>query len=122
MKKVTLWLVLTACVAVTAAQTGQQDSDKEKATRQMCEAAAPKLRESGTNKVVLMMTVDSKGRVESFKTESPKGLRLEKIKEASTAIKAMQFHPAEKDGSPVAVQARITFDCPAPLPSASKEQ
>jgi hypothetical protein len=122
MKKVILWLLLTACVAVTAAQTAQQDSEAEKATREMCDAAALKLRESGTNKVVLMMTVDSKGRVESFKTESPKGLRLEKMKEVATAIKAMPFHPAEKDGSPVTVQARMTFDCPAQPPSASKNQ
>jgi TonB family protein len=122
MKKVILWLLLTSVVAVTAAQTGQQGSEAEKATREMCDAAAPKLRESGTNKVVLMMTIDNRGRVESFKTESPKGLRLEKMKEASTAIKAMQFHPAEKDGSPVAVQARITFDCPSQPPSASKNQ
>jgi len=121
MKKVILWLLLTACVAVTA-QTGQQDPAAEKATREMCDAAAPKLRESGTNKVVLIMTVDSKGRVESFKTESPKGLRLEKMKEVATAIKAVPFHPAEKDGSPVAVQARMIFDCPAQSSSVSKNQ
>lgn len=122
MKKISLWLLLTAGVAVTAAQTGQQDSETEKAIRAMCDATAPKLREFGANKVVLMVTVDSRGRVESFKTESHKGLRLEKMKEVATAIRAMPFHPAEKDGSPAAVQARIAFDCPAQPPSASNNQ
>jgi hypothetical protein len=93
-----VYLVLTASVVVTAAQTGQRESTTEKPTRAMCDAAAPKLHEAKTNKVVLMMTVDSKGRVESFKTESPKGLRLEKMKEAATAVKKIQFEPGKKDG------------------------
>jgi hypothetical protein len=120
MKKISLWLLLTAGVAVTAAQTGQQDSETEKATRAMCDDAAPKLREFGANKVVLMMTVDS--RDEWSHSRLSKGLRLEKMKEVATAIKAMPFHPAEKDGSPAAVQARIAFDCPAQPPSASNNQ
>ena len=77
----------------------------------MCDAAAPKLRESGTTKIALIMTIDDKGQVESFKTESPRGLRLEKVKEAASAIKAMHFKPATKAGSPVAVQIRAEFDC-----------
>jgi len=64
----------------------------------MCNAAASKLRESGTNKVVLTIAVDTGGRVGSFRTDSPKGLQLEKIKEAAAAIKALQFEPAKKDG------------------------
>lgn len=103
--------LLTACVAVTAAQTDQRPSTAEKPTRALCDAAESKLREAGTNKVVLMMTLDTKGRVESFKTESPRGLRLEKMKEAAAAVKKIQFEPAKKDGSPVAVKVRIEFDC-----------
>jgi TonB family protein len=122
MKKVTVWLLLTACAAVTGAQTGQRDSETGRAKRKMCDAAAPKLRESGTNIVVLMMTLDSRGRVESFKTESPRGLRLEKIKEVAATIKTMQFEPAKKDGSPVAVQIRIAFDCAAQPTGDSKNQ
>jgi TonB family protein len=114
MKKAALWFLLTACATLTAAQGGQRDSKTEKAKRAMCDAAAPKLHESGTNTVVLRMTVNSKGRVESFTTESPKGLRLEKMKEAATAIKAIEFTPATKDGSPVAVQIRTEFDCAVP--------
>ena len=57
------------------------------------------------------MRLDDSGRVQSFKTESPKGLRLEKIKEAASAIKSLQFKPAIKDGSPVAVQIGVEFDC-----------
>jgi hypothetical protein len=123
MKRATLWLLLAACANVTGAQTGKQESEADKATRAMCDAAAPKLRESGTNKVVLTMTLDDTGRVESFKTESPKGLRLEKMKDVAAAIKAMPFRPAtKKDGSPVAVQARIAFDCPTQPSSGSKNQ
>jgi hypothetical protein len=77
----------------------------------MCDAAAAKLRDAGTSKIVLMMTVDRKGQVESFRTESPKGLRLEKMKEASRAIKGIRFTPASKDGSPVAVLVSVEYDC-----------
>ena len=122
MKRITLWLLLAACANVSGAQTGKQESEADKATRAMCDAAAPKLRESGTNKVVLTMMLDDTGRVESFKTESPKGLRLEKMKDVAAAIKAMPFRPATKAGSPVAVQARIAFDCPTQPSSASKNQ
>jgi hypothetical protein len=111
MRKASLVLLLTAFVTATAAQIGQPDSDKAHPTRVMCDAAALKLEESGTTKIVLMMTLDRSGRVESFKTESPKGLRLEKMKEAAAAIKTIKFGPAAKDGAPVAVQVRIEFDC-----------
>ena len=39
----------------------------------VCDAATLRLRESGTSKIVLVMTIDGKGRVESFKTDSPEG-------------------------------------------------
>lgn len=78
----------------------------------MCKAAALKLREAGTDQVAMEMTIDAKGRVLSFKTESPKGLRLEKTKKAADEIKAMRFDPAEKDGNPVTVMIRATFQCP----------
>jgi uncharacterized protein YceK len=111
MRILAVWFLLTACATVTATQSGQPDYEREKATRVMCDAAAPKLHESGSNRIVLMMTLNNSGRVESFKTEFPKGLRLEKMKEAATAIKTIQFEPARKDGSTVAVQIRVTFEC-----------
>ena len=80
----------------------------------MCDAAASKLRETGTDRVVLTMTLDQKGHVESFKTESPRGLRLEKMKEAANAIKSLEFRPGTNDGSPVAVQIRAEFHCALP--------
>jgi hypothetical protein len=46
----------------------------------MCEAAASKLREAGTNQVVLAITISAQGHVLSFTTEAPRGLRLEKMK------------------------------------------
>jgi hypothetical protein len=111
MKGATVALLLIAFVIVGAAQSGQPDSDKAQPPRVMCDAAASKLQKSGTSKVVLMMTLDTQGRVESFKTESPKGLRLEKVKEAASAIRAIHFRPAAKDGSPVAVRILVEFDC-----------
>ena len=78
----------------------------------MCEAAASKLRASGTNHVVLTMTIDTHGSVVSFRTKAPKGLRLEKVKKAAAEIKAMQFDPATKDGRPVTVMIRAAFECP----------
>jgi hypothetical protein len=122
MKKITLELFVATCVIVTAAQTGRPESEADKATRAMCDAAIPKLRETGATKVVLMVTVDERGRVESFKTESPKGLRLEKMKDVAAAIKAIPFRPATKDGSPVAVEVRIGFDCSIQPNGASKSQ
>src|SRR5271169_4987454 len=111
MKRVAVCFLLTACVALATAQAVQRDSTAEKPTGAMCDAAAPKLHEAGTNKIVLMMTVDAKGRVKSFKTESPKGLRLEKMKEAAASVRKIQFAPAKKGGSPFPVEVLIEFDC-----------
>jgi hypothetical protein len=83
----------------------------------MCEAAASKLRDSGTNQVVLTMTVDAQGKVQSFKTEAPKGLRLEKVKKATTEIKAMRFDPALKNGKPVMAMISAAFECSDPDPA-----
>ncbi len=110
MKRAILLLLIFFATAA-AAQSKQGDSQNVQPTRAMCDAAASKLMEAGTTKIVLMMTVDGRGRVESFKTEYPRGLRLEKMKDAAAAIKKLQFGPATKDGSPVAVQIRIEFDC-----------
>ncbi len=87
----------------------------------MCDAAAPKLHESGTTEVVLIMTLDTQGKVESFSTDSPKGLRLEEMKEASAAIKAIQFEPARKDDRPVRSMVRVKFDCSVPTTDAPKK-
>jgi hypothetical protein len=84
-------LVLLVCSGGTyAQQRGQSDAKVVNPPQAMCRAAASKLLESGTNDVVLTITVDSRGKVESFLTDAPKGLRLEKIKEAATAIKALK--------------------------------
>lgn len=87
------------------------DSDHPKAGRAMCEAAAPQLHDSGTTKIVLFMELDQAGHLVHFRTESPKGLHLEKVKDAAADVKAMHFEPARKNGLPVAVQIRVTFDC-----------
>jgi len=120
MKTVAIWSVVMVCVAA-GLSTPQLDSPKEQPRKAVCEAAIPKLRESGTSKIALIMTIDANGRVESFNTESPKGLRLEKMREAATAIKAMRFEPATKDGSPVRVQIRTEFKCVDDLRSAQDE-
>ena len=122
MKNVTLPSLLLVCSMVAAAQqSGQQDSKKGIAPPAVCDAATPKLRETGTNEIVLTMVVDIRGRVESFKTESPKGLRLEKMKDAAAAVKAMQFKPVKKDGRPVTAIVRFEFDCSGPVTDASKK-
>jgi TonB family protein len=115
MKNVALLLLLFVCSRATHAEHGEKsDVKKVMPPQAMCNAAAPKLRGWGTNEVVLTMTVDTRGKVESFTTDSPKGLRLEKIKEAATAIKALQFQPAQKDGRAVRVMVRVEFDCQKP--------
>jgi hypothetical protein len=86
----------------------------------MCDAAQSRLREAGTNQVVLIAVADSGGSVESFKTESPNGFKLEKMKEAADAIKQMRFQPAKKDGHPVWVIIRLSFDCAHPETYESK--
>jgi hypothetical protein len=121
-KKTVSLLLLTGCVLGAAAQTVHNGAEMQSATAAMCEAAGAKLQEAGTNQIVLMMTLSSKGRVESFKTDSPKGLKLEKVKQVATRVKAIPFAPAKKDGSPVAVQLRIAFDCARQPSSASQNQ
>ncbi|HEY1263091.1 MAG TPA: hypothetical protein VGF06_06185, partial [Terriglobales bacterium] len=78
----------------------------------MCEAAAQKMRDAGTDQVILMITISAQGHVLSFKTETPKGLRLEKMKKPAHEIEAMRFDPATKDGKPVMVMIRAAFQCP----------
>jgi hypothetical protein len=104
-------LILTG---LSLAQGTPPDAQTLNATHIMCDAAAAKLRDAGTSKIVLVMTVDPKGQVESFRTDSPKGLRLEKMKEPSRAIKGIRFTPASKDGSPVAVLVSVEYDCASP--------
>jgi hypothetical protein len=86
-------------------------TDNKSGSQAMCEAAAQNLHDAQTNIIELAMTLDARGRVQSFTTVSPKGLRLEKMKKAADEIKAMQFEPATKDGHPVAVMIRATFKC-----------
>jgi hypothetical protein len=56
----------------------------------------------------------------AVETEYPKGLNLEKVKVAATAIKKIRFQPATKDGQPVRVKIRAIFDCSQPLSDTSK--
>lgn len=110
MKRAAWYLVLTTCAAVAFGQTGQQGSKTEPAPN-MCDAAEAKLQEANTHRVVLTLKLDNKGRVQSFETESPKGLQLEKMKEAAAEINKMRFAPAKQYGSPRAVKVRVEFDC-----------
>jgi hypothetical protein len=67
------------------------------------------------------MVADIRDRVESCKTASPEGLRLEKMKDAAAAIKAMQFNPATKDSQPIKAMIRLEFDCSGPATDAPKK-
>jgi len=95
------WAVLLTaiCLSEILAQQGGPTATPTSQTaasqRAICDAAGPKL-ESGANRVILDVSVDSKGRVKSFTTHSPKGLRLEKMSEAVEAVKAMQFKPTKR--------------------------
>lgn len=112
MNKVAPLLLAVAATISVSAQSGPLDFDPKHPPESVCRAAARNLQEARTSKLVLEVTLDATGRVQSFKTESPKGLRLEKMKEAATTIKSLQFKPAyKKDGSPVAVQIAAEFDC-----------
>ena len=105
------WYLLLATYAVVAfAQTGQQDS-KAEPTPNLCDAAAPKLREANTQRVVLMLTFDSKGRLKSFKTESPKGLQLEKTGDVATEIQKRASALAKQYGVSHPVRVQVDFDC-----------
>jgi Gram-negative bacterial TonB protein C-terminal len=125
MKITTLFLFLLLSSIVSAAQEGGQPDSKRDVvpTQSLCDAIARKLHDSGTNKAVVTMTLDTHGRVESFNTESPKGLRLEKMKEASAIIKSWQFGPATKNGRPVRVKIgmEIDFHCTEPATDTPKK-
>ena len=112
MTKTALALFLLVCgVAAFCEQSQQPGSHRAVPPKGVCEAASFKLHEAGTDKVALTMVVDASGKVQSFTTDSPKGLRLEKMKEPAAAIKAIHFKPARKDGRPTMVMIRIEFDC-----------
>ena len=96
-------------------QDQQPSSHRGTPPQGVCEAASSKLHEARTDKVALTMVVDASGKVQSFTTNSPKGLRLEKMKEPAAAIKGMHFDPAKKDGRPTMVAIRIEFDCSGSL-------
>lgn len=117
MTRKSIWVVLAACATAAYAQAGNQPPDN---VRLACKAAVPTLREVGTSKFVLMMTVDNTGRVLSFKTDSPNGLQLEKVKDVRDAVRQMRFEPAKKDGRPVAVRIKMPVDCAEDLTTPSK--
>ena len=111
MKSTALFLLLLTFSMATVGEENRKIDAEGHGTDAMCAAAAPKLREFETNEVVLIMIIDDQGKVQSFETESPKGLRLEKMKEAKAEIKAMRFEPAKLHGQPVKVRVRVGFDC-----------
>lgn len=102
MRTVTFILLLVCSVATTAQEHGQ--TEFRKTARMMCVAAGPKLRESGSNEIVLIMVVDAEGRVASFHSLSPEG--LETIKKAAVAMESVRFEPRKKD-----VLAEAIFGC-----------
>jgi hypothetical protein len=121
MKRAILLLLFWLCsMSGIAQQDGKLDIKNKMGPQAMCDAAAPRLRDTRTNQVVLIMTVDTQGKVQSFTTEAPKGLRLEKMKKAAAEIKAMHFEPAKKDGRPVMVMIRAAFECSVPATDAAK--
>jgi outer membrane biosynthesis protein TonB len=114
---VSLILLLGATLNATGQsnRSPAQRPDKMPGPAAMCDAARPKLRNSGTGEVALILAVNTSGKVESFRTESPKGLRLERSKDVTAVIKALTFEPAKKDGQPVRVMVRVAFDCSLPV-------
>jgi hypothetical protein len=114
-----LTILATLCPVAGTAQQGPDQSHGGSMTMTgspaLCDAAAPKLRESGTSQVALIMTIGSNGHVQSFATEQPKGIRLEMVKDVAREVKAMHFEPVKKDGRSVAVHARVLFDCSATI-------
>ena len=122
MRRAILPVLFSICsMSGIAQQGGKPDVTNKVGPQAMCDAAAPKLREARTNQVVLTMTVDTQGKVQSFRTDAPKGLRLEKIKKAAAEIKTMRFEPAKKDGQPVMVMIRAVFECSVPATDASRQ-
>ena len=116
MRRAGWYLLLTTCAALALAQAGQQDS-KTDPTPNLCDAAAAKLREANTHRVVLMLTLDAQGRLQSFKTESPKGLQLEKMGEVAEEIKKRAISLAKPYGSSHPVKVRVEFDCSSGHPT-----
>ena len=111
MKKVAFLFLAVGSMVAVAAQSATPDFDPKHPPEPVCSASTQSLRASGTSKIVLRLTLDANGRVQSFKTESPRGLPLEKMNQPASAINSLQIKPAIKDGSPVAVQIDIEFDC-----------
>jgi hypothetical protein len=119
MKNVCLWLFLLVCPIAATPQPSRLPDPKQGMTPQAwCAALGPRLRNPGANEIFLTVKVDKSGKVRSFQTVSPKGLRLEKMKESSAAIKAMRF-PARKAGHSGIV--RVLFDCSEPATEASTQ-
>ena len=109
------------CFPVVA-ETPENAESQKTAIAAMCGAAASQLMEAGTGQIILMLTLNSKGHVQSFTTESPKGLNLGKMKEAAAKIKAMHFTPPQKNGSSVAVKLSMSVDCSHQAASNSQSQ
>ncbi len=110
-----LLVLILITPGVAQQQSGQPDAQRKVAPpTPVCDAAAAKLREAGASELVLVMEVNESGKVVSFQTKSPKRLELEKMKDATAAIKAMHFEPAKLHGQPVRVIVEVAFNCSLP--------
>jgi hypothetical protein len=116
MRRAGCYLLFMTCAVVALAQAGQGDS-KTEPTPNLCDAAAAKLREANTHRVVLLLTFDTKGRLQSFTTESPRGVQLEKNGEAAAEIKKRAVALAKQYGSSHAVKVQVEFDCSSGHPA-----
>ena len=118
--KPALALIMLCVCAVIVAQEPPDQPSRQKAPPAVCDAAMASLRQHDAKEVVLVLTLDDKGRVDSFQTESPEGLNLEKSGKAKAEIKKMRFQPALKDGRPAWAQILISLDCSESMAASSR--
>ncbi|MCU1296111.1 MAG: hypothetical protein JWO91_389 [Acidobacteriaceae bacterium] len=105
-----LMLLYSFCAA-SAQQSSTLSSSGSVNQNAICGVAEPQLRESAKHEIIVSLWVDNTGKVLSFKTNSPKGLKLEKVKESADAIKAMHFESRKtSDESPI--QVKLAIKCP----------
>ena len=78
MKRVASLILAVGATVTLSAQSSPSDFDSKHPPDALCGAAALKLQEAGTSKVVLAMALDASGRVQSFKTESQRDSDLRK--------------------------------------------
>src|SRR5437762_13345366 len=114
MRRIAVWFLVVLSATSSLGQSGSSDVELKDPSKAVCDVVGSKLREAGTDKIVLFITLDKKGLVRSFKVVSPKD--FEKNKEAANTIKSLKFNPVVKDSSPVPPQITAQFDCGEPRP------